>query len=162
MRENAAPDLDSTSAEKIEKMTKKKSATANQPAKRKTNAGKRSKKKIDPAQVREELAGMVKSDAKNIAAAVIDHAKQGELAPAKYLLEMAGVFPATNDGEQATEEEDCLAKTLLDRLNIPHKAADAAVNGAPVEEKAEPIEASEPEFENRDGEAVKPDSATSA
>ena len=33
------------------------------------------------------------------------------------------MYPAVTDGEQATEEEDCLAKTLLDRLNIPKKPA---------------------------------------
>ena len=103
-------------------MTKKKSATADHAAKKKTGRKSTGKKKhMDPAQVREELAGIVKSGARDIAKAVMGHAKQGELAPAKYLLEMAGVFPAMNEGEHATEEEDCLAKTLLDRLNVTKK-----------------------------------------
>lgn len=78
-----------------------------------------SKKQVDPAKVREEIAGMVKSGAKGITKAVIGHAMQGELAPAKFLFEMAGVYPPSGDGSFSTAEEDCLAKTLLDRLNIP-------------------------------------------
>ena len=101
----------------------KKKAAGQATAKKKTSKRKTSKKKLDPGQLREELAGMVKSEAKEITEAVMDQAMHGALAPAKYLLEMAGVFPPTNDGEQATEEEDCLAKTLLDRLNVSRKAA---------------------------------------
>jgi hypothetical protein len=37
------------------------------------------------------------------------------------MLEVAHIFPTVNDGSEATREEDCLAKTLLDRLNIPDK-----------------------------------------
>lgn len=99
----------------------KKKSEGSGPAARKPVRRKRSrpKKKVDAAKVREDLVGMVKSAAKSITAAVVEQAQQGELAPAKYLLELAGVFPTTNEGEHATEEEDCLAKTLLDRLNIP-------------------------------------------
>jgi hypothetical protein len=106
-------------------MIKKKAARARKTAAKKTDGKKTTKKKQkDPAQVREEIAGIVKSGAKGITKAVMDQAMHGELAPAKYLFEMAGVYPAVNDGEHATEEEDCLAKTLLDRLNLPRKAAE--------------------------------------
>jgi hypothetical protein len=101
-------------------MTKKKTEAVGS-TKKKSVRKRTPKKKIDPAKVREDLAGMVKSGARSIAEAVMVLAMQGELAPAKYLLELAGVFPMTNEGEHATEEEDCLAKTLLDRLNIPRK-----------------------------------------
>jgi hypothetical protein len=101
-------------------MTKKKKATTRPTAKKKSATKK--KKQVDAAQVREDLAGIVKSEAKSITEAVMDQAMHGELAPAKYLLELAGVYPPANEGEQATEEEDCLAKTLLDRLNISRKA----------------------------------------
>lgn len=101
--------------------------------KTKKTAGKKSAKKrsghkkgTDPAQVREEIAGIVKSGAINITAAVMDQAMHGELAPAKYLFEMAGVYPPASDGTQATEEEDCLAKTLLDRVGPAQKAPDPA------------------------------------
>jgi hypothetical protein len=104
-------------------MTRKK-AKAEKTAVKKTAPKKkttRAKKQSDPAQVREQLAGIVKSKAKGITKAVMDHAMHGELAPAKYLLEMAGVYPATSEDGQTTQEEDCLAKTLLDRLNVPHQ-----------------------------------------
>jgi len=51
----------------------------------------------------------------------MEEAMKGQLAPAKYMFEVAGVYPPVTDGEQATQEEDCLAKTLLARLNIPKK-----------------------------------------
>ena len=62
---------------------------------------------------------MVKSKAKKITQAVISHAYNGELAPAKYLLEMAGVYPASVEESTSSADEESLAKTLLDRLNIP-------------------------------------------
>jgi hypothetical protein len=106
-------------------MTKKKAKAKAEKVAAKTPAKKkaRAKKQSDPAQVREQLAGMVKSKAKGITKELVDHAMHGELGPAKYLLEMAGVYPATSEDGQTTQEEDCLAKTLLDRLNVPHKPA---------------------------------------
>lgn len=104
-------------------MIKKTKSTAGQPAGKKKNARKKrtKKKKVDPAKVREELSGMVKSEAKNITEAVMDHATQGELAAAKYLFELAGVYPPMTDREPDMEEEDCLARTLLNRLNVSRK-----------------------------------------
>ena len=80
-----------------------------------------SKKPMDPGQVREQISGMVKSGAKEITRAVIGQAKMGQLAQARYLFEVAKIFPAVNDGEAATAEEDCLAKTLLARIDAPKK-----------------------------------------
>jgi hypothetical protein len=110
-------------------MIKKTKVTEISAAKKKKSKRKSSRKKVDAAKVREELAGIVKSEAKGITAAVIGQAKQGELAPAKYLLEMAGVFPCINEGEHASEEEDCLAKTLLERLNAARKPPRKNVDG---------------------------------
>ena len=97
----------------IKRKTKK--AAGKRTTRRKTT----SKKQVDPAKVREEIAGMVKSGAKDIAEVVMDHAMAGELAPVKFLFEMAGVYPASADASFSSAEEECLAKTLLDRLNIP-------------------------------------------
>jgi hypothetical protein len=77
------------------------------------------KKPLDPAKVREDIAGIVKAGAKGITKAVMLQATQGQLAPAKYLLEMAGVYPLSTDGNETSKDEDSLAETLLDRLNIP-------------------------------------------
>jgi hypothetical protein len=107
-------------------MNKKKTKKA--ATRRSANRHPAHKKQADPAQVREEIAGIVKSGAKGITAAVMDQALHGELAPAKYLFEVAGVYPPASDGTQATEEEDCLAKALLDRLEPPRQAAEPQEN----------------------------------
>ena len=101
-------------------MTKKKvkkKNTGKKAGKKKTGT----KKPIDPGQVREQISGMVKSGAKAITAAVIGQAKLGQLAPARYLFEVAKIFPPVNDGEAAPAEEDCFAKTLLARIDAPKK-----------------------------------------
>ncbi len=112
-------------------MIKKKAKRAGKTEKGKAKAKKgkkrtgapRTKKAVDPAEVRKDIARIVGSGAKKMAAAVMEEAFKGQLAPTKYLLEVAGVYPPVTDGEQATQEEDCLAKTLLERLNIPKKPA---------------------------------------
>ncbi len=101
-------------------MTKKK-------AKGKTGAKKAAKKKsagkgnqeINPAEMRNELAQMVGSEAVLMTQAVIDEGKKGQLATVKYLFEMAEIYPLSTDGSHATENEDCLARTLLNRMDIP-------------------------------------------
>lgn len=74
-------------------------------------------KELDPAQVLKEISAMIKQEAPEIAKAVIGEGKKGQLSPAKYLFEMAHIFP--QDGMTPTEREESLAETLLDRLNIP-------------------------------------------
>lgn len=103
----------------------------------------RTKKAVDPAEVRKDIAKLVGSRATKVAKAVMEGALKGQLAPARFLFEVAGVYPALTDGEQATEEEDCLAKTLLERLNIPQKPVieedeePAGTGDVEAEEKAE-------------------------
>jgi len=106
-------------------MTKKKAKKNKKAAKvtgTKKSAGK-GKKEVEktPAEVRKELAKLILDEAENITNALISQGKIGQVAPAKYAFEVAHIFPETNDGSEATREEDCLAKTLLDRLNIPDK-----------------------------------------
>ena len=102
----------------IKKKAKGKSAKSK---KAKKSSGSKGKKELNPAEVRKEIAQMVDSEAAEMAEAVIGEGKKGQLATVKYLFEMAGVYPPLTDGSQATTDEDCLAKTLLDRLNIPDK-----------------------------------------
>ena len=61
---------------------------------------------------------MVEAQAGIMAQAVMDGQK-GQLATVKYLLEAASIYPPSTDGSHATADEGCLAKTLLQRLNIP-------------------------------------------
>jgi hypothetical protein len=100
-------------------MTKKKakSKTANTKAK-KSNGTKR-KKELNPAEVRKGISRMVESHANKMTKAVIDEGEKGQLATVKYLFEMAAIYPASTDGSHATEDEDCLARTLLNRLDLP-------------------------------------------
>jgi hypothetical protein len=90
---------------------------------RKGSCAAKGKKPLDPAEVRKDIAKIVGLEAMNMTEAVMEEAMKGLVAPTKFLFEVAGVFPPAANGEQATEEEDCLAKTLLARLNIPKKPA---------------------------------------
>jgi hypothetical protein len=92
----------------------------------------RAKKQVNPAEVRNDIAKIVKSGAKKIAKAVMVQATSGQLATVKYLFEVAGVYPPLTDGSQATTDEDCLARTLLNRLNIPDKPVGRDEEDEPV------------------------------
>jgi hypothetical protein len=95
----------------------KKAAAGKKSAKKKRVA--KAKKELNPAEVRKDIAKMVGTEATEMAHAVIEEGKRGQLASLKYLLELAKIFPAATDESQGTPEADCLAKTLLNRLNIP-------------------------------------------
>jgi len=103
------------------KKKKAKSKTAAKKTAKKRAKRNTAKKPLDPAKVREDIAGIVKAGAKGITKAVMLQATQGQLAPAKYLLEMAGVYPLSTDENETSKDEDSLAETLLDRLNIPKR-----------------------------------------
>ena len=79
----------------------------------------RAKKEINPAEVRKGLSKLVGTHAAKMAKAVISQGETGQLAPFKYLLEMASIYPTSTDGSQTTTEEESLAQTLLRRLEIP-------------------------------------------
>jgi len=74
---------------------------------------------MNPASVRKDIAQMVASEATTMAQAVIDEGKKGQLATVKYLFEVAEIYPASTDGSHATVDEDCLARTLLNRMDVP-------------------------------------------
>lgn len=77
----------------------------------------KTKKPVDIARVRENIANLVGGSAELIAARVIKVAKRGQLAPAKYLFEVVGVYPATE--ETTAKPEDSMAYTLLSRMGLP-------------------------------------------
>ena len=85
------------------------------------SASPRAKKESNPAEVRKDISKIVQSGARRIAKAVMEQATTGQLAPAKYLFEVAGIYPALTDGSFATEDEDCFARTLMNRLDLPDK-----------------------------------------
>jgi hypothetical protein len=99
----------------------KKKAKADDEEKAKKSAKKRvriSKKPVDMARVRETINNMVGNSAEKIAAKVINVALTGQLAPAKYLFEAAGLYPATEE-TAARPQGDSLAHILLRRMGLP-------------------------------------------
>jgi len=100
-------------------MVEKKSKTAKKKKSTSKTTGKKNHK-LHPEDVRHEVLEMVEDHAQAMTQAVIQQAEeQGQLATVKYLFEVANILPSPKDGSEASKEEDSLAETLLDRLNIP-------------------------------------------
>jgi hypothetical protein len=72
----------------------------------------------DVAEVRESINELVKESAEAIAISVIEVAKSGQLAPAKYLFEAAGIYPVMEQMAMRPIETS-LAHTLLTRMGLP-------------------------------------------
>jgi hypothetical protein len=137
---------------------KAKSKKRNTTAKKRSPA--KSRKEKNPADVRKEISQMVHADAAKITDAVIGEGMKGKLATVKYLFEMANIFPLPKDGEQATEEEDSLAKLLLARLTPPAKATEEA-DEKPEDEAEEVAAVSETSAAGEESAAVGSDEQTS-
>lgn len=103
----------------IKKKAKKAQGKAGTKRRARRKGASKSKRELNPAEVRKDIAKIVEESAVAMAEAVVEEAMKGQLAPTKYLWEVAGVYPLANDGSTSTTEEDSLAKTLLDRLNLP-------------------------------------------
>lgn len=99
------------------KTAKKSKAAGKKPAKK--SKTKTVKKELNPGQVLKDISAMIEEEASLIAAAVIGEGKKGQLSPAKFLFEMAHIYPQPAEGSDPNEREESLAETLLDRLNIP-------------------------------------------
>jgi hypothetical protein len=78
-------------------------------------------KELNPAQVLKDISALVEARADELAEAVIGEGMKGQLSPVKFLFEMAHIFPPTTDESLTDKDEDSLAETLLDRLNIPKR-----------------------------------------
>jgi len=87
--------------------------TAKKPTAKRTVS--KTKKPVNLAQVREKITNLVGASADAITKEVIEVAKKGALASAKYLFEVAGLYPAT-EASGAKPEEDSLAHMLMNRL----------------------------------------------
>lgn len=100
----------------MKKASGKNKGKTSKPAKKKRSP--KSKKPVDLAQVREDISNMVGSEAKELAHAVVEEGRKGQLAPVKYLFEAIGLYPAPQEN-QAKPEEASMARTLLHRLGLP-------------------------------------------
>jgi hypothetical protein len=97
----------------------RKEATAREKAAAKVEAAtKKEEGEKDVVQVRERINELVKDSAEAIAVGVIEVAKTGQLAPAKYLFEAAGIYPAMEQTGMRPIETS-LAHTLLTRMGVP-------------------------------------------
>lgn len=145
----------------IKKKAKSKTAAKTEATKKKSS--KKIKKELNPAEVRKDISQMVKSEAKEMAEAVIGEGKKGQLAMVRYLFEMAKIFPEATDGSQASAEEDCLARTLLNRLDLPEEPIGrdeedeprASTSAAKIVPKADEDETKNSGTEPQPGEASK-------
>ena len=81
----------------------------------------RAKKRVNRTRVREDIDHMVWDAAKAIAEQVIEGAKGGQVAAAKYLFELAELYPATEE-KRARAPEDSLPYMLLKRMGLPTEA----------------------------------------
>jgi len=146
------------------KKGKKSKTTAKKAAKKKTAPkGKSAKRELNPLAVRKNILKMVEAHADKMAQAVIGECEKGQLAPVKFLFEMANIFPPSTDGSQTSADEESLAGTLLDRLGIPRHPVVAdehekGESGVILAKKAE-VEAGKPEKEKADLEKTPAESA---
>jgi hypothetical protein len=104
-----------TTTESKTKSSGKGSGTAKKAAE---ESAPRTKEHVDIVKVRENITNLVGASAEVIATEVINVAKAGQLAPAKYLFEMIGLYPATEE-TTAKPQEDSLAHVLLRRMRVP-------------------------------------------
>ena len=99
------------------KATKKCKATDKKIAKK--SKKKAVKKELNPEQVLKDISALVEAQAQELTEAVIGEGMKGQVSPVKYLFEMAHIYPQPADASLTNKDEDSLAETLLDRLNIP-------------------------------------------
>jgi hypothetical protein len=97
----------------------------------------------NPVEVREEISRIVRTGAAGMTQAVMDEGLKGQVAPVKFLFEVASIYPAPPKGEEATEEEDCLAKILLAKISAPPKPAEEGAKE--IDEEVELETTPEPE-----------------
>lgn len=98
-----------------------KSKAGKKAARTSVSKGREKKAGLNPVGTWEEVAALVESNATELAAAVIGAGMMGQVAPVKFLFDVAKIQPPTETDEdrKRLEREHSLAETLLDRLNIP-------------------------------------------
>jgi len=112
------------------------------PAKAKRDKASPKKKGKDVVEVRESINELVMDSAVAIAAGVIEVAKTGQLAPAKYLFEAAGIYPVSEQTAMRPIETS-LAHTLLTRMGLPLEPVIYGEDPVPVRLTSEGKDATE-------------------
>jgi hypothetical protein len=102
-------------------------------------------KTTDPVEVRQNIKNLVENSAVEITSGVIKKARDGQLAAAKYLFEVAGLHPSTEE-TRGKPEEDSVVHGLWKRIGLPVEPKSALPNAATVDAtRAEKLDASEVE-----------------
>lgn len=104
----------------IKKKAKGKKAskkTAKKAGPKRTTKGK--DKQLNPSEVRQNIAAMIEAEAEELAGAVIEEGKKGQLPTVKYLFEVANIHPLALETANSSENEESLAETLLKERNVP-------------------------------------------
>ncbi len=98
-------------------MKKTKERTGTKPSKRAASATKGSRKPLDLAEIRQQIATLVGNDAVGMVEVTMEEVGKGHCLGMKYLFEMIGLYPAT--GEDGVLVPDSMAAILLRRLGLP-------------------------------------------
>jgi hypothetical protein len=121
---------------------KGKETPTEKPAKAKREKASAKKRGKDVVEVRESINELVMDSAVAIAVGVIEVAKTGQLASAKYLFEAAGIYPATEQTAMRPIETS-LAHTLLTRMGLPLEPVICGEDPVPVRLTSEGKDATE-------------------
>jgi hypothetical protein len=81
----------------------------------------------DLVEARTEIAKSVREASTRIVTQLIAKAENGEVAPARYLFEMVGLYPVTE--EAVPKPENSLAHILLERMGLPPETDDEKQSG---------------------------------
>ncbi len=73
---------------------------------------------VDLAEVRKDISNLVGANATDLARAVMETGKTGQLAPVKYLFEVTGLYPAVESND-AKPDPEFLAHMLMRKMNLP-------------------------------------------
>ena len=103
-------------------------------------------------EARENISNLVRASSGEIATKVIEVAKTGALAQARYMFEVAGLYPAT-EATEGKPEEGSFVQKLLDRLGEPPQPE--AVSEDDAEEAPEKRSSAARGGEAGTGEAIK-------
>ncbi len=102
-------------------MKRAKPHTGTKGSKKSMAASRGSRKPVDLAEIRQQIANLVGNDAIGMVETTIEEVAKGHYLGMKYLFEMVGLYPSTGgDGDLVP---DSMAATLLRRLGLPETPA---------------------------------------
>jgi hypothetical protein len=92
-------------------------ATEGRSERKETSTDAKARTPMSAQEVRKAILDLVNVSAVDIVSSLVDAAKEGQVASAKYLFEFCGLFPVHE--EMVEKKEDSLAYTLLKRMGLP-------------------------------------------